>query len=185
MGDERHSGRRCPSTGRLKRTLGSLLVCATSLTLVAWLRSTYAVDDLSVGLPGNHALGIVSGRGMVATQVYSGRAAQGARTTVRLGLPEWSHEFLLSHQFWFSDSNIGGGQWRIRSLVVPWWLVCSCAVLSTASFVSWSWIVRWHRRRCGRCEVCGYQLIPAQQRCSECGTPVTEPSAPEGKSRTL
>ncbi len=172
-GDKKPPYRRCPSTRRLKRMLRLLLVCATSLTLVAWLRSTYAVDDLSVGLTGNHAFGIISGRGLVAIQVYSGRAAEGERNTVRLGLPEWSHEFLLSHHFWFSDSNIGGGQWRIRSLVVPWWLVCSCAALSTALFVSWTWIVRWHRRRRGCCTRCGYCMTGNTSGvCPECGTAV-------------
>jgi hypothetical protein len=181
------------------------LLTATSLlivvgTSVLWVRGRYYRQDLSLGLPGGHALSAFTEPNRLTVE-YSEHGDVWLRIQNRptRGLSFVSHRHGVAYQF----SNPEVGSYTIhwsphgsRSFLFGWadelqpadntypitippaWSFRAAIpfwfiMLLALILPAWRlWASRRRRRRTreGQCQVCGYDLHATPERCPECGT---------------
>lgn len=114
--------------------------------------------------------------------------------------PIWGFDWSFRHEDYHCPAKHGeahalnptGLEWgpttlkvREYAIVVPYWFLCLMSLVWPL-YVSVGVVRRWRRQRLGLCPHCGYDLRASQDRCPECGQPISAanrpPAAPDSSS---
>ena len=170
-------------------------------TVALWARSAKQTEVLGFYTPTGHVVGVASDHSGVLFFASNARFdADYDLSTDRMSIS--AVEFHQVHDWLFDKRaqklRIAGFQvaagafsrtishWKYGAIIVPYWALLIVLIPLPARYLS-RVVIRWRRRRLGRCIGCGYDLRKSTERCPECGKRVDpeRPAKSPGKHALL
>jgi hypothetical protein len=151
----------------------SLSLCVA--TIVLWVRSYVAADSIRWNLPPHGGVSFLSSTGRFTLAMYAGVEGMVGGfqhlSQSPFDFDDQTARWFLSYHNWLGF-GFGTGFADAGPVIAPYWFV---ALLTCVSPLCLFLSGRKSRRRqtLGLCLSCGYDLRASEDRCPECGTPIT------------
>lgn len=160
-------------------------------TAALWAWSARQTEVLGFYAPAGHVVGVASDHsGMLFFGSNARFDTDYGHTTDRMSISvvEFGqiHDWLFdkrAQKLHFAGFQVAAGafsrtisHWRYGAIIVPYWALLIVLIPLPARYLGRT-VIRWGRRRRGRCDGCGYDLRESRERCPECGK-LVDPGRP-------